>query len=187
MGKQRKIIAGSEGRRQEAQRNEPGKIHPDGIAKPYAQGSQHKAQTQQCFPVPLFKKRPQEHTNTQTMQHAEVNNNAPVCKAQCRHGPCDQEAYDSPGQHRQPPAHRAAAQSSTKTGQNQKQTSGPLLKVHEPSRQIPADKAVQLRQIVDQVDEDHAQQAQPPESIQFPDALFQFWCSCSAASSSSTR
>ncbi len=32
-GSKRKIIAGSEGRRQEAQRNEPGKIHPDGIPR----------------------------------------------------------------------------------------------------------------------------------------------------------
>ena len=186
VGKQREIVAGGKPARREPQGDQHRRHIRRVPPQHQSRGSEGQSRGNQHPIRQLPEQRPQQHTHAQAVQHAEINQDAPVRhagKIQQKGRPGAQKAA---AEDRQSPPDAAAAQGDADAGDHQKNSAEVILKNQIPLGQLPVQDAEQVHQIVNKVDDHHPQQRRAPGEIQLPDPLFHT-PSAALASSSSTR
>ena len=187
VGKQGEIVRGSKPVRRKAQDNEPGEGNVP-CPEPKPGSGERRAQHPKGPGGQLPETAPQEHAHTQAVQNPKVDDDFLPGKAQKIHAQGHRRADHAAGEDEKPPPGVTASQGGAGAGQQEKEHPAPILHKGEPLWICHGHQGVELHQVIDKVDDHHAQDAQPPESIQLPDPLFHGCCSWAAlASSSSTR
>ena len=183
--KQGEIVRGGKAIGGKTQNGQPGEGKPD-RPQPQPQDDHGKGHNGQQGAVGPPEQGPEHHAAAQALQNAEVNNDILPGKAQKIHAHRGSRAQKAAAEHQQPPLHRAAAQDCADAGDQQENGAVIVLEQLIPTG-VPVPEAVELHHIIVQVNEHHADQRQPPGSVQLPDALFHFAPTLALASSSSTR
>ena len=169
---QREVVRRDESPGDDAQRDQPGKIHPDVGIQPQTRRRYGNAGCGQCPGGQLTDQRPAQHADAQAVQNAEIDDHAFVRHAGKVHPGGNGGAEHAAGENDASPADATAAQRGADAGNQQKQHTAPVLQEGKGGGQLPGNQPIQLRQVENEVDGYHAQDADPPGGIQLPDAFF---------------
>ena len=128
---------------------------------------------------------PQDHAGAKAMEHAEINDDA-LAEAVPVHAVGDRGDHQATSEDHQTPADGVAAQGGANAAEYHEQNAAPIFNKGEPGGVLPIDDLIERGQVVHHMDENHADDADAAENVQFPNAVFHGYTSL-AASSSSTR